>query len=284
MVKKSYAKINFAINVVSKLDNGYHELDMVMSKIDFYDKIYVATMKEDAVKLTCTNRFIPIDERNLVFKIAHRVKDKYNIVEGLVIHIAKFIPIQAGLGGGSSNAATTLEILDEMFSLNLTLNDKIELTKDFGSDIPFFFNNGVSRVQGIGDFISNIENNLDTDIRVILVKPKLGVSTKVVYESLLYDTMVHPNVDNVVQAINDNNYDLLVKSIGNSLQETAINVCPSIKELKDELDSYGVDVSLLCGSGSTIFALTRDANVVNKVKQAHKNKKNFVYISRLLNV
>ncbi|MDF9866885.1 4-diphosphocytidyl-2-C-methyl-D-erythritol kinase [Bacilli bacterium PM5-3] len=278
MIKKSYAKINFSINIVEKMPNGYHNLDMIMTKINLFDKLYFSTTKNDEIILTCTNPFIPTDERNLVYKVAKLVKEKFNIKKGIRIHIAKTIPMQAGLGGGSSNAATTLEALDEMFMLNLSIEEKIDLVKNFGADIPFFFYDCACRVQGIGDIITPIESNL-SDFHLILVKPQKGVSTKLAYENIDLKTCDHPNIDKLVNALKDNDYNYVCDNIGNSLQDSAIVIRPVIKDIQDELMALGVDTTLVCGSGSTIFALTKDNNVVKNVKAAHFNKKNFVFIT-----
>ena len=281
MIKKSYAKINFAINILSKLNNGYHELDMIMSKVDLYDKLYFSLFDEDKIILTCTNDFIPTDERNLVYQVAHRIKEKYQIKTGIRINIVKSIPVQAGLGGGSSNAATTVETLNEMFDLNMSLEEKIDLVKDLGSDIPFFLHGSTCRVQGIGDIITNIENNL-TDVYVVLVKPPHGISTKLVYQNIDLNAIEHPNIDGLVQALKNNNYNYVINNIKNSLQESSIQLRPVIKDLQDELLSLGVDVTLVCGSGSTIFALTKSEVIIKKIKKSHVNKRNFVYITKLL--
>ena len=280
MIKKSYAKINLSINVVDKLDNGYHCLDMIMSKINLFDKLYFSFHKKDEIVLSCTNKFIPVDEKNLIYQVAQRVKEKYSIKKGIRIHIAKTIPMQAGLGGGSSNAATTLNALDEIFDLNLSVDDKIDLVKDLGADIPFFFFDGTCRVRGIGDEIQPIENNL-SDFYIILVKPQKGISTRLAYEMTDLETCAHPDIDKLVQALNDNDYEYLCNNIGNSLQDSAIQIRPIIKDFQDELWSYGVDAVLVSGSGSTIFAFTKDKEIAEKIKKSHYDRKNFVYVTRL---
>lgn len=283
MIRKSYAKINFSIDVVRKLDNGYHELDMIMAKINLFDKLYFSQMKEDAIKLTCTNKFIPVDNRNLVYKVIERVKERFNIQEGIRVHIIKMIPTQAGLGGGSSNAAVTLDALNDMFNLNMNLEDKIEFIKDLGSDIPFFFYNSICRVQGEGELITPITSNL-SDFSIALVKPQRGVSTKLVYENLDIEQLIHPDIDGIINAIAKDDYPYLVNNIKNSLEASSIMIRPVIQELKDELMELGADCTLVCGSGSTIFALSKNAQVIKRIKSAHKNKKNFVYVTKLKTV
>lgn len=281
MIKKSYAKINLAINILKKLDNGYHELDMIMTKIDIFDKLYFSFTNKDEIILTCTNSFIPTDSKNLVYKVIDRMKKKYNITRGIRVHIAKTIPMQAGLGGGSSNAATTVEAMEEMFNLNLTLQEKIDLVIDLGADIPFFFFDQMARVSGIGDVIEPFDVNID-DFYVVLAKPQRGVSTKLAYENVNIETCPHPDIDRLIYALEHNDYDYLINNIQNSLEDSAIKIRPVIQDLKNELIKIGLDTTLVSGSGSTVFALTKNEDVVKRVKESHVNRKNFVYITKLL--
>lgn len=281
MIKYSFAKVNLALDIQGKYDDGYHILDMIMIKVNLYDKLFFSKLDSDEIVLTCTNRYIPTDSRNLVYQVIEKVKKTFNIKTGVKVHIAKFIPMQAGLGGGSSNAATTLEALDEMFKLNMTLEEKVEFIKEFGSDIPFFLYNSTCRVSGYGDQIQPLENNL-SPIHVVLIKPNKGVSTKLVYENYNSESADHPDVEGLIQAIKNDDYDFLVKNVKNSLQNSSIQLRPIIKKFMDEVYELGVDVAMVCGSGTTIFCLTKDEKVLENIKNAHKNKKNFVYMTSFL--
>lgn len=280
MIKKSYAKINLGINVIGKLDNNYHNLDMIMTKINLYDKLYFSFMKEDKIILTCTNKIIPTDEKNLIYQTIAKVKKEFNISSGVRVHIVKSIPIQAGLGGGSSNAATTLDAMNEMFALNLSIDEKIAFIKDLGADIPFFFYDQVARVKGFGEKIQTFELNFDK-ISIILVKPKHGISTKQVYENLDLANLIHPNIDALQEALESNDYRKLVENMSNSLEKSSLEIKPKGQEIIDELYELGVDKAIICGSGSSIIALTNKVEVLNVVKKAHVNKDNFVFITSL---
>lgn len=280
MIKKSYAKVNLAINVLDKLDNNYHEIDMIMSKINLYDKLYFSKIDENIIILTCTNKIIPTDEKNLIYKVIDKVKKEFNIIDGIRVHLVKSIPVQAGLGGGSSNAATTLDALNEMFSLNLSLQEKIDFTKDLGSDIPFFFFDKIVRARGIGEKIEVIENNLN-NLSIILVKPKQGISTKFVYENLDLANLVHPNIDLVQQALEENDYQKLVENMANSLEVSSLEIKSNGKDIIDELYTLGVDKAIVCGSGTSIIAISNRVEVLNAIKNAHVNLDNFVFITTL---
>ncbi|MDR1782482.1 MAG: 4-(cytidine 5'-diphospho)-2-C-methyl-D-erythritol kinase [Bacilli bacterium] len=281
MINNSYAKINLAINLIKKDENNYHQLDMLTSKVKLYDKIEIKLAKHKNIKLTCSNRFIPCNSKNLVYRAANLVLTKYNIETGLDIKITKYIPIQAGLGGGSANAATTIEMLNKIFKLNMTLEDKISLGEQLGSDIPLFFHNGVCRVQGYGEKVS-IVNNLLKDMVIVLVKPNRGLSTKQVYQNVNLNTCNHPNVDLVVKALENNDYPLFIDNIANSLEESATSLKPLINEMIDELYHLGIDKCIVCGSGSTIVGFTKNKDVALKIKETYYNKNNFVFITKMI--
>lgn len=281
MIKRSYAKINLAINIIKKNEDGYHELDMIMTKINLYDKMYFSLLKSNKIIITCTNPFVPCDNKNLVYKMASLVKEKYNIKEGIKIHIVKNIPVQAGLGGGSSNAACSLEAMNKLFKLNMSYQEKLNLSKKLGSDIAFFYQDGICRARGLGDKLEFITNKYPS-MYIILLKPLKGNSTKQVYKNVDLNNIVHPNIDLLIEAIKNNNYNDIVKYMDNSLETSAISIRPIIKDMMLELKDLGIDKSIVCGSGSTILAVTNKFKIVKKVKNAYLNKKTFVYITKMI--
>ncbi|MDR3215254.1 MAG: 4-(cytidine 5'-diphospho)-2-C-methyl-D-erythritol kinase [Bacilli bacterium] len=281
MIRKSYAKINLAINILNKNEDGYHELDMIMSKINLYDKIYIDITNDSQIKITCTNKFVPCDDSNLVYRAAQAVLENYQINKGLNIHIAKYIPLQAGLGGGSANAATVIDMLNELFTLNMTIMDKINLSKSIGYDIPFFFYDNICRVKGYGEIIKPLNINI-SKWKIILVKPNRGLSTKQVYENVNLTTCAHPDITKVIEALEQDNYDSYVKEAANSLEQSAINIKGIINTIMNELYDLGVDKCMVCGSGSTVVAFSQSLEVCTKIKKAHQNKKNFVYLTNII--
>lgn len=281
MIEKSYAKINLSINVLDRLENGYHDIDMIMSLISLHDKVYLSKLKEDTIELTCTNKFVPTDNRNVVYQVIEKVKKEYNINVGLKVHIVKYIPMQAGLGGGSSNAATVLFMMNKMFNLKLSVDEMVDLVKDIGSDIPYFIYQTHARVQGVGEKVTPLTYDF-SDVHIILAKPKFGVSTKRAYETLNLETCDHPDIDIVRKALETKDYQLFIDSCGNSLQESAVKLLPDIQANIDQIDGLGVDKCLMCGSGSTIIAFTRDEEVVKRVKAAHKDKTAFVFVTKVI--
>jgi 4-diphosphocytidyl-2-C-methyl-D-erythritol kinase len=281
MVSKSYAKVNLAINVIKKLDNGYHEVDMVMSRINFFDKIYISKQKNPAISLSCTNQYVPVNEKNLVYKVAQKVKDEFDIKCGLKIHIIKNVPLQAGLGGGSSNAATTLEMLNKMFNLKMSTEQKVAFTREFGSDIAYFYYPGICRINGQGDQVTPIKSSLD-NIYVSLIKPYKGNPTKEVYDNIDLKTCPHPDIDQVVQAITMNDYPGLIEAMDNSLSDAAMDLCEEVKAAVTYLKNQELDKVLVSGTGSSVFGLSKDKSLVKNIKAQYDNKKAFVFATKLI--
>lgn len=277
---RSYAKINLAINVIDKLDNGYHELDMIMSKINLFDKLNFEVIDEDEIIINCNNSIIPTNQHNLIYKVIDKVKKTFNIDKGIIVDLYKLIPSRAGLGGGSSNAATTLEALNDLFQLDMSLADKINFTKDLGADIAFFYQDKMARVQGVGDIIKPF-NTMLNKLKLVIVKPKFGLSTKLVYQNLDLNKCTHPNIDEVLESLLNNDYTNLIKNIDNSLQASAMRIKPELETLVDHLIQLGCDKALVSGSGSSIFAFYQDDQVVNNIKQSTIYKSNFVFFTTL---
>lgn len=280
MMYKSYAKINLAINIFNKLDNGYHELDMIMAQINLYDKLTFKIINEDEIIINCNNKIIPTNQNNLIYQVITKVKNTFNITKGVKVDLYKIIPSRAGLGGGSSNAATTLNALNDLFKLNMSLQDKIAFTKDLGADIAFFYYNKMARVQGIGELVTPLKPNLKS-LKIVIIKPKFGLSTKRVYQNLNISECAHPNIDKVQFALENNDYHQLIASIDNSLQSSAISIKPDLDKLVDHLVQLGCDKALVSGSGSSIFAIYQDDQVVNNIKQSKLYLDNFVFFTTL---
>ena len=281
MISNSYAKINLAINIIKRNDDGYHEVDMITSKIKFYDEIEIKINRSKRINLSCSNRFISCDAQNLVYQAAHLVMVKYKLNTGLDIAIKKRIPIQAGLGGGSSNAATTIEMLNKMFNLKMTLEDKVSLGKELGSDIPLFFYADVCRIQGYGEKVTPVKNHLK-DISIILVKPNFGLATRDVYQNVNLSTCDHPAIAPLVKALGAGDYPSFIKNTANSLQESALKIKPAISSIMTELYELGIDKCLVCGSGSTVVGFTKKPVVAKTIKQYYLKKKFFVFITKMI--
>ena len=268
---KSYAKINICLNVVGKQDDGYHQLDMIILPLELHDSILFREIKRGG------DNFVTIDDYstaplqyNLATNAIEKLQNKFNFNSRFIVNIHKVIPMQSGLGGGSSNAAFTLVAVNKFLKLGLTDEELIELGKPMGADIPFFIKCKPARCRGIGEQLDFV--NVKNDYHVLIVKPSQGCSTKGVYE--VSDTMELStgNVEAVQYALEEGDDDLLADSIFNALEEPAMKLVPEIQVIKDKLHALGLKIVLMTGSGSAVFALSTNKKLIKKAAKALENE------------
>ena len=281
MFVKAYAKINLFLDVISKRDDGYHELDMVMLPLELHDSIEISTspvLKDSFI--TTDHIDLRIAKHNLISATLDEMRKRYDIKQNYIINAHKEIPISAGLGGGSSNAAATIKAIEHINKLKLSKEEEIELGCSLGADVPFCLANVPAHVQGIGEKITPIKMKKKYD--VIIVKPEQGLSTRKVFE--LADTLEldHSNVNGVIKALETGDDDLLEKSLFNSLEKPSISMVPEIQNVKDLLKKMGFKLVLMSGSGSSVFALTTNHKLAF-LKFHELEKKGYeVYLTKTL--
>lgn len=267
---RSFAKINISLNITKKRDDGFHELDSVMLPISMHDSLVVS-------KLNATDNFVTVDDfsigtfsYNLATFAIEKLQSIYHFNDKFRILIHKVIPIQAGLGGGSSNAACTLKAVNSMLKLGATDEELIDVAKTLGCDIPFFIKCKPSRVQGVGEVLNPI--TVKNNYYVLIVKPEPGCSTREVYGLSDRMNLKTCNIDNVIKALEEGDDELLANSISNALQDPAIKLVPSIQTIIDELKEKGLKIVQVTGSGSAVFALSTDKNFLKKVLKELEDK------------
>ena len=268
---KSYAKINISLRVVSKRADGYHELDSIMVPIELHDSIIISTLKHSV------DNFVTVDDfshglihYNLASTGINALAKKYGFSTKFRVYIHKNIPMQAGLGGGSSNAAFTMKAVNNMMKCGATDEEIIELASSFGADIPFFVKCEPARCRGIGEIMEPIE--IKNNYHVLIVKPLDGCSTKEVFAIADKKEYKPVDIDTVVKALKEGDDDLLASVMGNSLEDAAISLVPEIKQIKDAMFAAGLKLVLMSGSGSTVFALSTDISLLKKVAKSFENK------------
>lgn len=276
---RAYAKINLALDVVRRREDGYHDLEMVMAPIELHDLIYIEEIDEGIV-ITSNNYKMPTDERNIMYKVAKILIDRYKINKGVKIHIYKHIPTQAGLAGGSADGAAVLKAMNRMFHLHLSYKTLAEIGKEVGADIPFCVYQRMAVVRGIGEKLEFIDS--DFDCYMLLVKPKKGVSTAKSFKALDIPHAIHPNIIQMKEGIENNDYQKVIDSLGNTLEAPSVNFVPEIEAIKKDLKNWGFDGALMSGSGSCVFGLTKDKERVDLSYNYFKNKYYFVRKSKIL--
>lgn len=249
--EKAYAKINLSLKVLNKRDDGFHNLDMLMVNISLFDILYFKKAKDIKVSM---NKDVCEMEDNIVYKTALLLKNKYNVSDGIDIYIKKNIPDGGGLGGGSSDAATTLLVLNEMWNLNLSIEELSDIAADLGSDICFFLYKHIARVKSKGEIVETLDKRLDEDIALII--PDVKCNTKKVFQN----HVIKENDKSIDELINNLDGDYY-KYIFNDLEDTSKKVYEEYKldEIKENAYKIGFDAVLMSGSGSTVFALSKQA-------------------------
>lgn len=276
---RAYAKINLALDVVRKREDGYHDLEMVMAPIELHDLIYIEEIDKGIV-ITSNSYKMPTDERNIMYKVADILIQRYHIDKGVKIHIYKHIPTQAGLAGGSADGAAVLKAMNKMFQLHLSYETLAAIGKEVGADIPFCIYEKLAVVRGIGEKLEFIDS--DFDCYLLLVKPKKGVSTAKSFQSLDIPHAIHPNIENMKKGIENNHYQQVVQSLGNTLEAPSIAMVKEIEEIKKDMLEYGFDGALMSGSGSCVFGMTKNKEIIDLSYNYFKNKYYFVRKTKLL--
>ncbi len=252
------AKINIGLNILGKLPNGYHELDMIMAPIKLSDKLVLNFFgKGGKLSIWTDEKDLPVDENNIIYKIYKGFYEKTGIEEQEIrAELWKMIPSQAGLGGGSSDGAFFLMELNKYHGYPLRIEDCIEFSKNIGADIPFFLVNKTSRIKGIGEEIKPIENNLDCDI--ILIKPNFGVSTGKAYFS--FSQLTEKNfskLEKIEEGLQENDLNLVLKNIENHLEQALLLGEKKIQNLRLELSQIKKESFFMSGSGSCYYTLVK---------------------------
>jgi 4-diphosphocytidyl-2-C-methyl-D-erythritol kinase len=277
---KAPAKINLSLDALRKREDGFHEVAMVMTTVDLADRIELTLLEADEIKIESSGGFVPLDERNLAFQAALLLKKTFNISKGVYIHISKHIPVAAGLAGGSSDAAATLKGLNELWGLGLSLDEMAELGAKIGSDVSFCVYGGTALATGRGEKIHHISS--PPPCWVLLAKPPIGVSTGEVYRNLKLQGIKHPDVEGMVKAIEEKDYDKICSLLGNVLESVTLKMYPEVKHIKEQMMRLGADAVLMSGSGPTVFGLFQHESRLQRVYNGLRGFCHEVYAVRLL--
>ena len=246
----SPAKINLFLKVLRKRSDGYHELSSLFQTINLCDTLDFELYGKGTDILTCSDSSLPTDNSNLVLKATQLFRRKTGINLGLKIHLDKKIPSQAGLGGGSGNAATTLWAFNQLVG-NIATEEELQAwSAEIGSDIPFFFSQGTAHCTGRGECVHNLSDLPEEPC--VIVKPLIGTSTPHIYKQLgmspQSDSTFHPSFTFHSDFLHSNQYF-------NDLEKPAFEVIPELENLKKRLLQCGFKTVLMTGSGSAFFCL-----------------------------
>ena len=248
---KARAKINLGLDVLGKREDGYHEVRMIMQTIGIYDRIIINKIPEDEIRIVSNLSFLPVNENNLIYKAAKLLKDKYNFAGGVEVNLNKFIPVAAGMAGGSTDAAAVL------YGLGLSTKTMMELGVGIGADVPYCVMRGTALAEGIGEKLTRLKSV--PHMWIVIAKPSINVSTKLVYENLdMGGVSTHPDIDGIISAINEQNIEQIALRMGNVLETVTIPLYPVIQDIKNDMITHGAYNAMMSGSGPTVFGIFPD--------------------------
>lgn len=262
--EKAYAKLNLVLEVYKENEEGFHDLKTIMVPIDLYDSLTFDQIDDGIILLDNSN--LAYDE-NIVYKAAKLFLETYNIKKGVLITLEKNIPTQAGLAGGSSDAAATLRGLNKLFNLNISLEELATLSERLGSDVAYCLYSRPALCTGRG---TNVKL-LDFDIpkwSVLLLKPPFGCSTKEIYKNYeAPEKKKTARINHVLEGLKEDNLELVNKNMFNDLESSAFKLNSSLSKLSESLNQ--VSKTLMSGSGSTLFILSKDLDFLKDIELKH---------------
>lgn len=271
----AHAKINLCLDVVKRREDGYHEMDMIMMPLCFHDTLWIEKAETMIYESNLPN--LRFDASNTIVKAVALMKQTFHISDQFHIRLEKRIPMEAGLAGGSSNAAAVMRGLWEYYRLPCTLAQLAHLGKQIGADVPFCVMDTCALVQGIGEVITPFVNHCD--FYVLLIKPQKGVSTKEAFQALDLTAAGHPDTAACMKALQEGDFDTFCAKSANTLEYSAFQLVEEIAAVKQTLLAYDLPFVLMSGSGSTVFALSQDKQQLIKIKERLAQRYPFVMLT-----
>lgn len=254
---KARAKINLGLDVLGKREDGYHEVRMVMQTVGIYDRLILTKIPEEEIRITSNLAFLPVNENNLIYKAIKLLKDEYHFPGGVSVDLNKFIPVAAGMAGGSTDAASTMFGVNRLFGLNLSMGKMMELGVRLGADVPYCVMRGTALAEGIGEKLTRITPV--PHMWILIAKPQINVSTRLVYEQLdMGGIQKHPDIDGIIRAIEAQDVVRIAQSMGNVLENVTVPLYPVIETIKQDMLSHGAINAMMSGSGPTVFGIFPD--------------------------
>lgn len=280
VIAKSYAKINLSLDILGKLENGYHEVKMIMQSVNLFDLVIV-DKAPGGISLQTNIKTLPTGSKNIAYRACELFFRRTGIKGGAKILIHKNIPIAAGLAGGSGNAAAVLCALNALYDARLTDAQLSSIGTELGADVAYCIFGGTQLAEGIGEKLTPLPSL--SPYAVVLVKPPVNISTQDIYTKTDYaPNLKHPDTDALLKAVSENNYTDICKNLGNIIETVTISDCPEISEIKKQMLEQGADGTLMSGSGPTVFGLFADNETAKKACNHFSKKYDEVFFVHML--
>lgn len=279
MKLRAFAKINLGLDVIRRREDGYHDVRMIMQTIQMYDQLEMEKKSSKGIALMTNLSYIPVNENNLVYKAAKLLMEQYQIQEGVSIHLNKFIPVAAGMAGGSSDAAAALVGMNKLFRLGMSKKELMKVGVKIGADVPYCIMRGTALSEGIGEKLTALPSL--PACYILIGKPGVSVSTKFVYTNLKLDEKTkHPDIDGMLDALQRQDLYGITDRMENVLESVTVPAYPVIQEIKDHMKAHGALNSLMSGSGPTVFGIFDDKKkaefACEKLKESGLTRQTFL--------
>ena len=281
---KALGKINLGLDVLGRRENGYHDVRMVMQTVYLYDRIIMKKSKTPGIRIETNLYYLPVNENNLAYQAAQMLMDEFHIEEGVSIQLDKHIPVAAGMAGGSSNAAAVLFGMNRMFSLGLSQKELMERGVKLGADVPYCIMRGTVLAEGIGEILTPLSPM--PKCYVLIAKPAISVSTKMVYEKLdSHEIEDHPDIDGILAGLKAGDLKKVAGSMGNVLERVTVDAYPVIDQIKKMMIKEGALNAMMSGSGPTVFGIFEEKATARKAADAIRDARltKQVYVTNIHN-
>ena len=263
MELKALGKINLGLDVLGKRPDGYHDVRMVMQTIYLYDQITITKRKEPGIGLSTKLFYLPVNENNLAYRAAKLLMDEFEIRSGVDIFLEKHIPVAAGMAGGSSNAAAVLYGINRMFDLGLSMEELMKRGVSLGADVPYCIMRGTVLAEGIGEILTPLPPM--PRCQIVVAKPPVSVSTKMVYEKIDSRRIVeHPDIDGIIEGLKEGDVTKIASRMGNVLEQVTVEEYPVIDKIKKLMNEGGAKGAMMSGSGPTVFGIFTEKSLAKK--------------------
>lgn len=263
MELKALGKINLGLDVLGKRPDGYHDVRMVMQTIYLYDQITITKRKEPGIGLSTNLFYLPVNENNLAYRAAKLLMDEFEIRSGVDIFLEKHIPVAAGMAGGSSNAAAVLYGINRMFDLGLSMEELMKRGVSLGADVPYCIMRGTVLAEGIGEILTPLPPM--PRCQIVVAKPPVSVSTKMVYEKIDSRRIVeHPDIDGIIDGLKEGDVTKIASRMGNVLEQVTVEEYPVIDKIKKLMNEGGAKGAMMSGSGPTVFGIFTEKSLAKK--------------------
>ena len=267
---KALAKINLGLDVIGIREDGYHLVRMIMQTVDLFDWVTIRKSDREGIALSANLNFLPTDEHNIAYQAAKLLKQDFGQIGGVEMRIHKCIPVAAGMAGGSTDAAAVLYGMNQLYHLGLPMKRLMEYGLKLGADVPYCLLRGTALAEGIGEKLTRLAPM--PDCYILIAKPPVSVSTKLVYQTLdALEEPPHPPIDAQIQALEAQDLTALAMNMGNVLEGVTVPMHPEIVQIKEMMEAQGAAAAMMSGSGPTVFGIFSEEAKAYEAKTKIRN-------------